>query len=74
MNARTYKKHTEAFFMGRKVRTLIEMRNNNMVIPAYSLCTITRKFDGFNLTSDPCKHCGVRISISRVHRRDVELI
>lgn len=74
MDAKTYKTTTEESFMGRKVRTLIKMQNGLMVIPAGSICEITRKFDGFNLTADPCLNCGVRIRITRVHRRDVELI
>jgi hypothetical protein len=74
MDAETYKTTTEKVFKGKKVRTLIEMRNGLMVIPEGTICTITRKYQGFNLTSEPCKSCGVQIRISRVHRRDVELI
>jgi hypothetical protein len=74
MDTKTYRKHTEVFFMGKKVRTLIQMRNGYMVIPEGTTCEITRKYQGFNLTSEPCKCCGVRISINRVPYRDVELI
>jgi hypothetical protein len=74
MDAKTYKKTIEKVFMGKKVRTLIKMQNGFMVIPEGSICTITRKYQGFNLTSEPCEHCGVRIRISRVHRRDVDLV
>lgn len=73
MDAKTYRKYTEKFFMDKKVRTLIQMQNGLMIIPEGTICTITRKFGGFNLKSEPCKHCGVQIRISRVHRRDVEL-
>lgn len=74
MNAKTYKNKTEKFFVGKKVRTLIRMQNGLMVIPEGTFCTITRKFGGFNLKSEPCETCGVQIRISRVHRRDVELV
>ncbi len=74
MDARTYEKHTEKWFMGKKVRTLIQMQNGLMIIPEGAICTITRKFGGFNLKSDPCEYCGVRIRITKVHRRDLELI
>jgi len=74
MDAKTYKNTTEKTFIGKKVRTLIKMQNGWAVIPADSICTITRKFNGFSLTSEPCPKCGIRIRISRVHRRDVELI
>lgn len=74
MNAKTYKKNTEKFFLGKKVRTLMQMQNGNMVIPEGAVCTITRKYQGFDLESAPCKCCGVQVLISRVPRRDVELI
>lgn len=74
MDAKTYQNKTEKFFMGKKVRTLIQMANGLMIIPEGAICTITRKFGGFNLKSEPCEKCGVRIRITRVHRRDVELV
>ena len=74
MDLKTYNKKTEKFFIGKKVRTLVQMQNGLIVIPKGKICKITRKFGGFNLTTEPCEHCGVGIRISRVHRRDVELI
>ena len=74
MDAKTYEKNTEKFFVGKKVRTLMQMQNGLMIIPEGAVCTITRKFGGFNLKSEPCKSCGVRIRITRVHREDVELV
>lgn len=74
MDANTYRKNTEKYFMGKKVRTLREMKNGLMIIPAGIICEITRKFKGFKLTSEPCKHCGVRVRISEVPFCDVELI
>lgn len=74
MDAKTYQNKTEKYFVGKKVRTLIQMQNGLMIIPEGAICTISRKFGGFNLKSEPCESCGVRIRISRVHRRDVELV
>lgn len=74
MNANIYQNKTEKFFLGKKVRTLIQMQNGLMIIPKGAICTITRKFGGFNLESEPCEKCGVRIKITRVRRRDVELV
>lgn len=69
-----YTKTTDKVFVGQKVRLKREMKNGRMVIPAGSICTITRKFGGFNLNNSPCEHCGVRIRITRVPYQDVDLI
>ncbi len=74
MRLKTYQNNTEKYFIGKKVRTTIKLQNGLLVIPPGSICTITRKFGGFNLVSEPCEHCGVRIRISRVPHIDVELV
>ena len=74
MNVLEYEKHTESFFMGKKVRTLSEIQNGYVVIPKGAICKITRKFGGFDLTNEPCGACGMRARISRVSYRDVELV
>ena len=74
MDAKIYEKNTEKFFMGKKIRTLIQMQNGLMVIPKGAVCTITRKYGGFNLNSEPCKCCGVQKRITRVSFREVQLI
>lgn len=74
MDATTYKKLTEKQLLGREVRTLIKMQNGYGVIPEGTICKITRKFQGYSLTTAKCGHCGMQIRISRVHRRDVQLL
>lgn len=59
---------------GRKVRTLLPMRNGMMEIPAGTVCTVRRNYAGLRLSTDPCSCCGVRVSISKVGECDVELL
>lgn len=57
----------------RRVRTLAEMSNGFMTIPAGTICAVTTTHQGLlSLKSEPCPHCGVRIHISRVSRFAVE--
>lgn len=72
MDRKTYDKTTEKEFIGRKVVSLIRMKNGMMNIPAGVTWTIQRKQAGFELMSDPCPHCGIRVYISKVQPRDVE--
>jgi hypothetical protein len=74
MTTEEYRAMTEKQFLTREVRTLTKMQNGIMVIPKGSVCSITRKYQGFNLTGPPCNCCGVQIRITRVSWRDVELI
>lgn len=69
-----YQRRTEAWFRGKRVRTLRELRNGYTVIPKGAVLTITRKSSGFLLEGDPCEHCGVRIRISKVSPCEVELV
>ena len=74
MDEKYYEKHNEAFFLNRKVRTLKEMQNGYAVIAKGTICKITRKYGGFDLNTEPCDACGVKVRISRVGFRDVELV
>lgn len=74
MDLNTYKKMTLADLKGRKVKTLVPMRNGWADIPAGTICEIEGKLNGFALKSDPCPHCGVSVHIGRVPARDVELL
>lgn len=61
--------------VGRKVKTVRAMHNGFMAIPAGTICTISGWWrSGVSLTSEPCAHCGVKVSISRVGRSDVVLV
>jgi len=74
MDRKTYERTLEKEMVGRKVRTLVALRNGYCHIPPGAIATVKRKFKGLELLSDPCSACGVRISISRVGPRDVEFI
>jgi len=69
-----YERLTERQVKGRRVRILRALTNGWMTIPAGTECCITRKFQGYSLTSDKCSHCGVQIHISRVKWYDVDLL
>ena len=74
MDQKTYRKHTGQWFKGRKVKTLMELKNGWMIIPAGTICTIEGKHSGFSLRSSACVRCGVGIRIGRVQPPQVELI
>ncbi len=74
MDQKTYDRTTEREFRGRRVRSLVELKNGWGSLPAGKILTIEKKFNGFNLISDPCPTCGFRLSISRVKPRQIELL
>ena len=74
MNRREYERMTEAQLKGRAVITNHVLKNYYSEIPAGTKCTITRKFKGFNLRSEPCKLCGVKVDLSRVNPEAVTLL
>ncbi len=69
-----YQRKKADFWEGKKIRLVKDIENGRMKIPAETICTVERKFKGFQLTADPCKCCGVRIMITNVPPTDVELI
>lgn len=72
-----YFRKPESFWMGKKVKTLRDMRNGWVEIPKGTILKITRKYQGFSLEGvEVCPHCkiGNRLSISRVEPIAVELL
>lgn len=61
-------------WVGRKVRTVVMMRNGNMEIPIGTVCEVTYNRGGLTLKTEPCDCCGVAIYITRVPERDVRLL
>jgi|GEM_PF-2405963 len=61
---------------GLRVRTLHEMSNGWGTIPAGTVATVESCTGGVGLTlrSEPCKCCGLRVLISRVHNSEVEVV
>jgi hypothetical protein len=61
-------------WIGRKVRTTVELRNGWGVIPRDTVMTVQGNRSGLELIAEPCEHCGVRLSITRVSEYDVLLL
>ena len=72
-----YLQKKEEFWIGKKVRTLREMRNGWVIIPVGTILKIRRKYQGFTLEAvEICPHCkiGNRLDISRVSPEALELV
>lgn len=67
-----YERRTDADWRGTRVRTRRPLSTQHLAIPAGTVLTITRKFSGFNLQTDPCAHCGVAVRITKVPYTDVD--
>ena len=74
MTRREYEDMTEKQLKGRRVRSLVPMKNRIESLPVGTLFTITGKFGGLALRSDPCSTCKVQIWITRVSPGHVELL
>lgn len=74
MKRSEYDKRNESQFRGRKVRTLVPLRNGSGEIPAGTVATIKRKWGGFGLSTEPCPCCGIRFYISKIPHHAVELL
>lgn len=63
-------------FEGLRARSIKEMKNGWAKIPAGSLLKIdmTGSPKGFGVIFDPCKCCGVQVSMSAVQPEDIELL
>lgn len=74
MTLKEYKAHTGEWFAGRKAKTLRTLRNKLTQIEAGTVLEIGRKFNGFSLRTETCKHCGVSVLITGVSFQDIELV
>lgn len=74
MDRKTYERTTENEFTGRKVKSLVTLKNGMFTIPAGTIFTITKKQAGFEVRSNPCPTCGISSFISRVQPRDIDFI
>ncbi|HUU97267.1 MAG TPA: hypothetical protein VM487_16135 [Phycisphaerae bacterium] len=61
-------------WIGREVRTLREMQNGMIMIPAGTICVVHDSRSGLALQTDPCTRCGVRIFIRGVGWSAVRLL
>jgi hypothetical protein len=69
---REYLTRTEDEWLGRRVRSRVILSNRWTTMPAGTFYTITRKFAGFALKTDPCPHCGVEHKITKVPHHYLE--
>lgn len=74
MRCSFYRNKSEKFFIGRRVRTLVPLKNAVAELPVGTVAVVTRKIKGFTIRTDPCETCGIAISVSRVAPEDVDLI
>ncbi len=71
---RLYQKLTKWYWKGRKVRLRQDISNSWCILQAGTVLTINGKHNGFQLVSDPCPYCAVRVQVSRVFPNDVEVV
>jgi hypothetical protein len=74
MDSRTYQNTTNKQFNGTRVRTKRALSNGYFTIPVGAVCTILKKYNGFEIETDPCGTCGVKVRVSRVPHQAVEAI
>lgn len=67
-------------WVGRKVRTRYELANGDVIIPAGAVLTVRhnggarQQGGGLTLVAPPCECCHVRVFITHVRERDVDLL
>jgi len=68
-----YRSHSEAWFKGKQVQALEELRTGMVRVPAGSILTICGKQRGLKLETTPCTKCKVSVYITRVAPHKVML-
>lgn len=61
-----YKRLTNDEVVGRRVVLRQDINIGWLIAPKGLICTITRKFNGYEMIGDPCPKCGVRVRMKRV--------
>lgn len=75
ISAKDYRRHSEPWWIGKAVRLEYDVTTNGGIkYPRGTLATITRKFGGFDIESEPCKCCGVRVQIKQLPCTDLSLV
>ncbi len=74
MDAIKFKNKTDDWWKGKKVKSLVELKNSWASLPAGTIFTVERKWAGLQLRSDPCEHCGMRLYITKVPYESLEII
>ena len=69
-----YNRNTAKYWIGKKVKVLVELQNNVIAISPGAIMEITGKRGGFSLRGEKCPHCGIRPIISQVEPRKLMLL
>jgi len=69
-----YRRKTESELRGRRVVTLVAIRNRYATLPIATHGTIQRKWKGLEIDFDACEKCGIKPTISRVNPTTILLL
>ena len=61
-----FKRKSDTWWKDQKVITLIEVGNRLGSKPPGTIGTVRRKYSGLTIDMEPCEHCGISLSVSRV--------
>ena len=74
MTPTEYKRMTLSQLKGRKAYTIRPLESGRFRVPRGTLVTITVKYKGFQIETQPCKYCGVQVFMSRVEPYALDLM
>lgn len=67
MIAQRWYTRTNEWWIGRKVRTLDNIRTRaGLTLAEGSICEVVRKFKGLTLRTERCVHCGVQFEVAKM--------
>ena len=69
-----YERTTAAKAVGRRVRTLADLRSAWCRIPAGAVLTVTAKRNGYTIEGQPCLACGVTVIMVKVRPNLLEWV
>lgn len=69
-----YRRNTERWFVGRKVRCVVPIKSKIQSVDVGTEFIIKGKLKGFILEGPKCAHCGVKILFRKVDPGHLELV
>lgn len=69
-----YQAKPDTWWKGRIVRSTKELSNGWATLPKGTIFKVMGKWNGLKILSQQCKCCGIRVHMSKVPYRDLELI
>lgn len=61
-------------WVGLRVVSCVPLSNGLARLPAGTFWRVKRNYGGLELVSEPCPTCGIRLRITRVPERDVNIV